>query len=87
MGIWGSGTVYLILLAQNKVSKLSPYSLATNIVKPDGAFSIQESYDVKMNESWDAFTPKVAVNYYIDENATAYATVATGVKSGGLPGP
>jgi iron complex outermembrane receptor protein len=59
---------------------------ATNIGTPDGAFSVLEAYDVKMNESWDAFTPKAAISYYISEDITTYATVSTGFKSGGYQG-
>lgn len=59
---------------------------ASNIGTPDGAFSILEAYDVEMDDDWDAFTPKVAVNYHIGENLTTYATVSTGFKSGGYQG-
>lgn len=58
----------------------------TNVGSPDGAFSILEAYDIEEDESWDAFTPKVAVNYHIGENFTTYATVSTGFKSGGFQG-
>lgn len=59
---------------------------ATNIGTPDGAFSVLEAYDIEVDESWDAFTPKIAVNYHIGDNITTYATVSTGFKSGGFQG-
>lgn len=59
---------------------------ATNVGTPDGAFSILQGYDVKMNESWSAFTPKVAVSYAFNDDVTGYATVSTGFKSGGYQG-
>lgn len=59
---------------------------ASNVGKPDGAFSILEPYDVNMNDSWNAFTPKVAVNYTFNDALTGYATVSTGFKSGGYQG-
>jgi iron complex outermembrane recepter protein len=59
---------------------------ASNIGTPDGAFSILEAYDVEMDESWSAFTPKAALNYRLDEDTTLYSTVSTGFKSGGYQG-
>jgi iron complex outermembrane receptor protein len=59
---------------------------ASNIGSPDGAFAILEPYDVQMSDSWNAFTPKVAINYVVTDDLTAYATVSTGFKSGGYQG-
>ena len=59
---------------------------ASNVGSPDGAFSILEAYDVNMNKSWNAFTPKVALNYAVSDDVSAYATVSTGFKSGGYQG-
>ena len=59
---------------------------ATNLGTPDGAFFVLESFDVDVDDNWDAFTPKAAVNYHIGENLTTYATVSTGFKSGGFQG-
>lgn len=59
---------------------------ASNIGTADGAFSILESYSVEMDESWKAFTPKLALNYFISEDITGYATISTGFKSGGFQG-
>tara|TARA_R110000772_G_scaffold268645_1_gene397002 strand:+ start:8942 stop:11122 length:2181 start_codon:yes stop_codon:yes gene_type:complete len=58
----------------------------TNVGSADGAFSVLEPYDIEEEESWGAFTPKVAVNYYLGENLTTYATISTGFKSGGFQG-
>jgi iron complex outermembrane receptor protein len=59
---------------------------ATNFGTPDGAFAILAPYDVKMDESWSAFTPKAAINYQLSEDVMAYASVSTGFKSGGFQG-
>ncbi len=59
---------------------------ATNVGIPDGAFAILAPYDVKIDESWGAFTPKAAVNYQLTDDLMAYASVSTGFKSGGFQG-
>jgi iron complex outermembrane receptor protein len=59
---------------------------ATNVGTPDGAFAILEPYDVSMDDDWDAFTPKIALNYAISDEISVYATVSTGFKSGGYQG-
>lgn len=59
---------------------------ATNVGSPDFAFAVLEPYDVTMDDNWDAFTPKVALNYMISDELSAYATVSTGFKSGGYQG-
>lgn len=43
-------------------------------------------YDVRASESWDAFTPKAAVNYKATEDLLVYASAARGFKSGGFQG-
>jgi iron complex outermembrane receptor protein len=58
----------------------------SNVGTPDGAFTILQPYDVKMSESWDAFTPMVALNYELSDALSTYATVSTGFKSGGFQG-
>ncbi len=57
---------------------------ATNRSQPNHV-NILEEFDVEMDESWDAFTPKVALNYYLGD-ITLYGTVSTGFKSGGFQG-
>ena len=57
---------------------------ATNRSLANGV-NILEVFDIKADESWDAFTPKVAVNYYLGDT-TLYATASTGFKSGGFQG-
>lgn len=57
---------------------------ATNRSQPNQV-NILEKFDVEMNESWDAFTPKAALNYYMGD-ITLYGTVSTGFKSGGFQG-
>lgn len=37
-------------------------------------------------ESWDSFTPRIALNYKVSEDILAYASVAQGFKSGGFNG-
>ena len=59
---------------------------ATNVGTADGGFVILEPYDVNMDDDWDAFTPKIALNYAISDELSAYATVSTGFKSGGYQG-
>ncbi len=38
----------------------------------------------RLSQSWDAWTPKLGIDYKIDENAMLYATVSRGFKSGGF---
>lgn len=57
---------------------------ATNRSLPNHV-NILEEFDVEVDESWDAFTPKVALNYYLGD-ITLYGTVSTGFKSGGFQG-
>jgi iron complex outermembrane receptor protein len=59
---------------------------ASNVGTPDGAFVILQPYDVKMSDSWDAFTPMVALDYKLNDSLSTYATISTGFKSGGYQG-
>jgi len=43
-------------------------------------------YDVADKENWSAFTPSIAVNYQIGDDAMIYASIARGFKSGGYQG-
>lgn len=58
---------------------------ATNVGAANG-LNVVTPYDVQMSESWNAFTPKIAVNYAFNEDISAYASVTTGFKSGGYQG-
>jgi iron complex outermembrane recepter protein len=59
---------------------------ASNLGSPDGAFAILQPYNVSMDENWDAFTPKVALNYALTDAISTYVTASTGFKSGGFQG-
>lgn len=50
------------------------------------AHTINESYDVRDNETWDAFTPRVVLNYQFTDSVFAYASYSNGFKSGGYQG-
>lgn len=43
-------------------------------------------YDVSVSDSWDAFTPKVTLDYSPTEKFYLYATYAAGFKAGGFQG-
>ncbi len=43
-------------------------------------------YDVRASESWEAFTPRVAVDWRPRENLLLYASATRGYKSGGFQG-
>jgi len=48
--------------------------------------TISEAYDVLANESWDAFTPRVVLNYQATDDVFLYASISDGFKSGGFQG-
>ncbi len=59
----------------------------TNVGVPEGlGFIVNEAFDIAANNSWNAFTPKLAVNYSLSEDVMSYASVSTGFKSGGYQG-
>ncbi len=58
---------------------------ASNVGNANG-LNVVSPYDVEMSEDWSAFTPKLAVNYAISDDVSAYASVTTGFKSGGYQG-
>ena len=45
---------------------------------------IQETFENRREESWDAFTPKVAVRYTPWDHTSFYLSLASGFKSGGF---
>jgi len=47
---------------------------------------LTEEFDIDADESWDAFTPRFAVSYRLNDDALLYASAARGFKSGGYQG-
>lgn len=47
---------------------------------------LAEEYAVDADENWDAFTPRFAVSYQLNDDAMVYASAARGFKSGGFQG-
>lgn len=45
-----------------------------------------EGYDVEGSQSWDAFTPRFALNWRASDTVMLYASAARGYKSGGFQG-
>lgn len=45
-----------------------------------------EEYNVRSSESWDAFTPRAAINFKATEDLLLYVSAARGFKSGGFQG-
>ena len=58
---------------------ISTVSNSGNFVIINGDFELQQSAD------WDALTPKVALNWKVNENTSVYASYSEGFKSGGFP--
>ena len=48
--------------------------------------TINEDYDVEADESWTAFTPRVVLNYQVNDAVFLYASYSEGFKSGGFAG-
>ncbi len=48
--------------------------------------TINESYDVTANESWNAFTPRVVLQWQATDELFFYGSYAEGFKSGGFEG-
>ncbi len=59
---------------------------ATNVGVPDYGFVVLQPFDIAVNNTWNAFTPKVAINYSLSDDLMSYASVSTGFKSGGYQG-
>ena len=48
--------------------------------------TINEDYDVSAKQSWDATTPRVVLNYQLNDDIFLYASASEGFKSGGFAG-
>jgi iron complex outermembrane recepter protein len=51
---------------------------------------LAEEFDISADENWDAFTPRFAIDYRLNDDVMVYASAAKGFKSGGFqgtPGP
>ncbi len=53
---------------------------------PDVFGFLAEPYDVKADESWSEFSPKIGLNYKINDDILVYFTGARGYKAGGFNG-
>ncbi len=51
-----------------------------------GGFLVLESFDVQADDSWAEFTPKVSVDFQLNDDVFFYGTVSKGYKSGGFQG-
>lgn len=51
-----------------------------------GGFLILEDYDIRAEESWSRFTPKLSLDFQVTENLFTYASYSQGYKSGGFQG-
>ena len=47
---------------------------------------LQQEFDVSESERWNAFTPRFAVSYDLQDDVMVYASAARGYKSGGFQG-
>lgn len=52
---------------------------------PTGGF-LAAPYDVSVDETWNDFSPKVSLDYWVNDNAMLYASYSQGFKSGGFNG-
>jgi iron complex outermembrane receptor protein len=50
------------------------------------AHSVSEDYDITADESWNAATPRLSLNWNVTDSALLYFSVAEGFKSGGFDG-
>lgn len=50
------------------------------------AHSVSEDYDITADESWNATTPRLSLNWNVSDSALLYLSVAEGFKSGGFDG-
>jgi len=57
----------------------------SNIGTPGTAY-VSEPYNVAETETWSAVTPKLIVNYHLNDSSMLYFSAATGFKSGGFDG-
>jgi iron complex outermembrane receptor protein len=47
---------------------------------------LQQSFETKVDDSWNDFSPKFSLQYLPEKNWMAYASISKGFKSGGFPG-
>ncbi|MCR6644403.1 MAG: TonB-dependent receptor [Terricaulis sp.] len=47
---------------------------------------LQSAYDVRVNQDWSEFTPRIALNWQATENILVYGSYASGYKGGGWQG-
>jgi iron complex outermembrane recepter protein len=47
---------------------------------------LAEEFDISADENWDAFTPRFAIDYRLNDDVMVYASAAKGFKSGGFQG-
>ncbi len=52
---------------------------------PTGTFLVAP-YDVRNTRSWNAFTPKITLDWQVTDDVMVYASIADGFKSGGFNG-
>jgi iron complex outermembrane receptor protein len=47
---------------------------------------LQQTFETKVNDTWNDFSPKFSLLYLPEKNWMAYASISKGFKSGGFPG-
>jgi iron complex outermembrane recepter protein len=47
---------------------------------------LQQEFDIRSSERWDAFTPRFAISYDLTDDVMLYTSAARGYKSGGYQG-
>lgn len=64
--------------------RVSPTDRPCDATDPAGSTTVAVA--TNLNDTWSAFTPRVALDVAIKDNVLFYATVANGFKSGGFDG-
>lgn len=73
----------------NDQKDLDTSAVILDLGQPGDLYSpapLQEAYSVVLSKDWSEFTPKVALNWEMNENALVYASYASGYKGGGWQG-